>query len=63
MMFSKIVVAFSPLLLTVIVLRNPIAGILTTMSMGLTAFLLLMGLALLRSRRESVLAGSNTGQS
>ncbi|MDE0867725.1 MAG: MFS transporter [Aquiluna sp.] len=63
MMFSKIVVAFSPLLLTVIVLRNPIAGIVTTMSMGITAFLLLMGLALLRSRRELVLAGSNTGQS
>jgi MFS family permease len=63
MMFSKIVVAFSPLLLTVIVLRNPIAGILTTMSMGLTAFLLLMGLALLRRRRELVLAGSNTVQS
>lgn len=51
MMFSKIVVAFSPLLLTVIVLRNPVAGILTTMTMGLSAFLLLMGLAALRSRR------------
>ena len=58
MMFSKIVVAFSPLLLTVIVLRNPIAGILTTMSMGLAAFLLLMGLAALRSRRELVQSSS-----
>ena len=54
MMFSKIVVAFSPLLLTVIVLRNPVAGILTTMTMGLSAFLLLMGLAALRSRRTKV---------
>jgi len=48
MMFSKIVVAFSPLLLTVIVLWNPVAGILTTMTMGLSAFLLLMALALVR---------------
>lgn len=52
MMFSKIVVAFSPLLLTIIVLRNPVAGILTTMSMGLCAFLLLIVLAGVRSRRE-----------
>ena len=58
MMFSKIVVAFSPLLLTVIVLRNPIAGILTTMSMGLAAFLLLMVLAALKSRRELVQSSS-----
>ena len=57
-MFSKIVVAFSPLLLTVIVLRNPVAGILTTMSMGLAAFLLLMVLAALRSRRELVQSSS-----
>jgi MFS family permease len=62
MMFSKIVVAFSPLLLTVIVLRNPVAGILTTMSMGLAAFLLLMGLAVLRSRRELVQASSKPNQ-
>ena len=54
MMFSKIVVAFSPLLLTVIVLRNPVAGILATMTMGLSAFLLLMGLATLRSRRSII---------
>jgi len=54
MMFSKIVVAFSPLLLTVIVLRNPVAGILATMTMGLSAFLLLMGLATLRSRRSRI---------
>lgn len=51
MLFSKLVVAFSPLLLTVIVLRNPIAGILTTMMMGLGAFALLLGLAALRARR------------
>ena len=51
MMFSKIVVAFSPLLLTVIVLRNPVAGILTTMTMGLSAFLLLVCLGVLRHKR------------
>ena len=51
MLFSKLVVAFSPLLLTVIVLRNPVAGILTTMMMGLGAFALLLGLAALRSRK------------
>ena len=51
MLFSKLVVAFSPLLLTVIVLRNPIAGILTTMMMGLGAFALLLGLAALRARK------------
>ena len=51
MLFSKLVVAFSPLLLTVIVLRNPVAGILTTMMMGLGAFALLLGLAALRARK------------
>ena len=53
MMFSKIVGAFSPLLLTVIVLRNPTAGILTTMGMGIAASVLLLWLAGIRKHRES----------
>jgi hypothetical protein len=53
MMFSKIVVAFSPLFLTIIVVRNPTAGILTTMGMGIAASVLLIWLAGIRKHRES----------
>jgi MFS family permease len=51
MMFSKIAVAFSPLLLAMIVVKNPTAGILTTMAMGVSASLLLLGLAGIRRLR------------
>jgi len=54
MMFSKIVGAFSPLLLTIIVVRNPTAGILTTMGMGIAASVLLLWLAGIRKHRESI---------
>ena len=54
MMFSKIVGAFSPLLLTIIVVRNPTAGILTTMGMGIAALVLLLWLAGIGKHRESI---------
>jgi MFS family permease len=51
MMLSKIVGAFSPLLLTLIVVINPTVGIITTMSMGLGASALLFWLSVLRKTR------------
>ena len=44
MMLSKIVSALSPTLLTILVLTNPMAGIIATMIMGLVAGLLLIWL-------------------
>lgn len=51
MMLSKIVGAFSPLLLTLIVVMNPTVGIITTMSMGLGASALLLWLSVIRRTR------------
>jgi hypothetical protein len=59
MLFSKVVVAFSPLLLTVIVIQNPVAGIVTTMSMGLISFGLLAALVWLRESRPALVDSSS----
>jgi len=59
MLFSKVVVAFSPLLLTVIVIQNPVAGIVTTMSMGLISFGLLAALVWLRESKPALVDSSS----
>jgi hypothetical protein len=48
MMLSKIVSALSPTLMTVMVLANPTMAITVTMSLGLTAMLLLLVVASMR---------------
>lgn len=52
MMFSKIVGAFSPLLLTVIVLVDAKLGIISTMTTGLIASAMLLWLSAIRIRRQ-----------
>ncbi|MCF8529026.1 MAG: MFS transporter [Aquiluna sp.] len=63
MMLSKIVSALSPTLLTLLVLKDPMAGLVSTMTMGLVAAALLVWLSFIHKVRKAALADASAASS